>query len=348
MLGLGQLHLQAHGPIDELVEAIKACLDDLNRVVGEYEEEFDQRTNDHNTAVRQLDDLIRKANSEIANTQELINNFLQPQVDQLTEDIAHLDKHIDDTQTEIAEETAEREQAHNDYLARAQEHQAGIDAINEAFALLEQITEDDSDLSLVQLNSARRSIEKVQKNLRSKRTTENVFVQALLELSTEKFAGAEALKNVENLLLQVRENLSSDLDKEAALDQDAENQFEIEVKQLQQDITESTSQLVEKQGQLANTQEQIQDGNEFIEERQADLAGYNTDLNAENESFDIATTHFNEMIAELTSEIDYGNQALDIIENLTLEDYIKARVDNKAGVIDQPSGQRFGLNSNSD
>lgn len=91
----------AQGPIESLVEAINDVVDDLHQKLEQAQTEFDERTNQHDSTVRKLDDLVLRSQNDIATTQEHITNVLTPQQEQLTEDIANLEQHIEDTTKEI-------------------------------------------------------------------------------------------------------------------------------------------------------------------------------------------------------------------------------------------------------
>lgn len=82
----------------------------------------------------------------------------------------------------------------------------------------------------------------------------------------------------------------------------------------------------------------------MIEQKQADKIVFENELTAENESYERATESYNALIAQYDSELTACQEALDIVENLDLADYIKGRVDNESGVIDQSVGQRYSLN----
>jgi len=224
-----------------------------------------------------------------------------------------------------------------------------IDAVNDIIddlgRKLDKIDSDDDGISLAQVSSFKHQIEKVQKKLVNKNNLEGALVEALLAVSVEKFADSNDLDNVRNLLLKVKLNLEASLEKETGDEDDAQKAFDADIKAAKADIKESAAEVVEKQDGLAKTQEQIQDGNDFIEARTADNAQYQTDLKDENDSFDRATENFNNLSAQFQSELSACEEALGVVQNLTVEDYIQGRIDKKSGVIDQPHGQRFGLNS---
>jgi len=261
----------------------------------------------------------------------------------LTEEIANLNQHIEDTQAYIVTATNDRQLAHDDYLNTVEEHNGAINAIIEALGLLDSINNSDDEVSFAQVGQVKRHVDKIQKKLTGK-NVDTALIQALLSLSSEEFANTDALQKVEDLLVQVKINLENSLDLENKNEEQAQANFSVDMDRANLDIAESSSQVSEKSELLSQTEENIVSSQEFVEERTADRISYQGDLDAENEAFQIATDNYNALVAQFQSELEACNEALTVIQGLTLEDYIQGRVDNKAGVIDQPHGQRFGLN----
>lgn len=90
--------------------------------------------------------MINEATRNIADTHGLIENVLIPQREQLIEELANLNRLIDEAQSYIVTITNERAAGHEAYLERLDENNAGIEAVHEALAVLGQLNGDDTSL----------------------------------------------------------------------------------------------------------------------------------------------------------------------------------------------------------
>lgn len=342
IMNLAELHLMAQGPIDTLVSAIQDVIADLEAKQVRSQEEYDQRSSEHDSEVRRLNDEITNALSIIANTEELIANILVPQSEQLNSEIANLNKRVEDDNNHIDSATQERDNAHNEFLQRVDEHNSALEAVSEALGLLNQISE--GDASLVQINKSKKSLEKVHAHLKGK-SVEAALIEALVSITTEQFSNSESLDKVFELLNQIQENLSQSLIDENNNEEASVKSFNEDMRATKQDIQESLALLAERTQQLEYNQEQISEGNDLIDQKKADQIQFQNDLTAEEESFARATEAYNELVAEYQSESDACNEALDVIQDANLAEYIQGRVDNESGVIDQSVGGRHGLNN---
>jgi len=70
--------MMAKGPVDTLVNAIEGVVSDLTVKLDRANTEFARVTSDHEAEVRRMNDLIREAELDINNSQELLNNVLLP------------------------------------------------------------------------------------------------------------------------------------------------------------------------------------------------------------------------------------------------------------------------------
>jgi len=340
IMNLAELHLMAQGPIDTLVSAIQDVIADLEAKQERTHAEYDQRTSDHGAEVRRLNDDIRNAITTIANTNEHIDNVLIPQKEQLEEELVNLNQRVEDNQHHIDTATAQRDADHNEFVLRVDEHTSAIEAVSEALELLNSLEGDDS---LVQITKSKKSLEKVHQKLKGK-SVEAALVEALVTISTEQFSNHEQLDKVFQLLHQIDENLQTSLTEEQTNEAAALKAFNADIRATQADTQDSLAQIAERTASLSYTEEQIQESRELVEAKTAEEAQLNTDLQSENDSYDRATEAYNSLIEEYTAENDACSEALDVIQNANLADYISGRVNNESGVIDQSVGSRHGLN----
>lgn len=325
------------------MQAINAVIEDLNIKTDKANEDFEARTLWHESEERRLTDLINEASRNIAEAHELIDNVLVPQRNQLTEEIANLQRQIEETKEYIEKITAERETAHNDYLVRVDEHNSAISAIAEALSILSQLNGEEP--SLIQMKRVQRSIDKIKANIQGKRMVEATFIKSLLALTSGGFVNQDALQKVEDLLVETKFNLEKSLVEEDAAEEKEQADFEADVEHQQSNIVQDTASVNQKSDELARTEEQIANTYEYIDEREADRTGFTNDLNAENDAFVEATNTYNDLIATLEQEESACNDALSVIQGATIEDYIGGRMEQTSAHVigtNHGSGVRVG------
>jgi len=61
MISLAEMHLMAQGPVDALINGIEEVLADLEVKHTAADEAFAKRTDEHNSEIRRLTDLINEA-----------------------------------------------------------------------------------------------------------------------------------------------------------------------------------------------------------------------------------------------------------------------------------------------
>jgi len=148
--------MMAEGPFDELLSGIQDVIDDLNRKLTAAEDEYQHRSVEHDSETKRIQGEIDSANSDIANTQEFLNNVLYIQKDNLESDIAHLQQYIVDTQNYIESETNSRTLEHSEFEEKTVEHADAIAALEEALGLL--LSLQGGDASLAQVKKTKNSL----------------------------------------------------------------------------------------------------------------------------------------------------------------------------------------------
>lgn len=129
-----------------------------------------------------MNDQITNTVASIASLTEHIDNILVPQKNQLTEELVELNERVENLNTHIDKITEDRKLSHEEYLLRVQEHSDAITAVSEALQLLDSI--ENGEVSLVQISSAKKSLEKVANKIKT-RSVEAALVEALLQTTTE-------------------------------------------------------------------------------------------------------------------------------------------------------------------
>jgi len=242
--------------------------------------------------------LINEATKNIADSEELIANVLIPQRDQLTGQIADLERRIEETKVHITTQTENRAVSHSEFLVRIEESNEAIAVLDEALKVLAQLEE--GNTSLLQVKRVHKTMEKVSSVLqRQKYSVEATFIKSLISLSTNEFVNEDAVTKVKELLLKVQGNLEVYITEETAAEEKAQADFEADIKRSEDDIVTFTASLEETNAQLSATEEQILNTQSYIEERQADKASYETDLEEENVDFENATKVFEDLVETL-------------------------------------------------
>jgi len=118
----------------------------------------------------------------------------------LEEDLENLGVAIETTQVYIQEITANREKAHEEYLAKIAEHEAAIEALNECLGLLASL--ENGELSLVQTKKTKNALNKAVMKL-PKNNAEAAMIKALVQLATGEFADSDAIQTVVKMMVEV-------------------------------------------------------------------------------------------------------------------------------------------------
>lgn len=226
-MNLAELHLMAKGPIENLVSAIQDVVADLEIKTQNTHVEFDQRTNEHQSETRRLTDQITNTIASIATLTEHIDNILIPQQNQLNEELTQLNQRVEDLNTHIDRITEDRKQSHHEFELRATEHADAIQAVSEALQLLDSIQ--NGDVSLVQITSAKKSLEKVAFKVKA-RSVDAALVEALLQTTAEQFSNSENLEKVFQLLIEIRERFHTSETENQANEEKNQADFEADLK----------------------------------------------------------------------------------------------------------------------
>lgn len=260
----------------------------------------------------------------------------------LLEDIANLKRTIDNTRTYIGEATAERERQHEDYETKVLEHQDALAAIQEALGILNTLIE--GDVSLVQVKKVKTTMQKVQSKLH--KSADSALIKALVTLATNTdFANQDALKNVQNLIIQVSNNLEESLRTSEAEEVAAQEAHVKDIENKENEITSATRQVTDKSAELETTERRIVESQDFIVLRNSDLAQYKGDLENENNNFDATTRNYEALVAQFQSESAACAEALSILETAEFAGYIGDRMGADV-IYNQPHGEGIKVDAN--
>ena len=209
LVSLAQLHLQMEGPVEDLTQAITDLLSDLETKLSDENSNWAVTTSQHETRVEELQSNIDYADGDVKTSIQKLENVLNPLKLQIEEEITTISERITVNQDSTTRENTQREEDLTDYNAKAQEHQDGINACDEAIGLVNELM--NSSPSLVQIRKAKNSVANIQKKL-GKKNQYSPLIKALTQLALDQnFADQETVQKIVDLLNNLRENLSNSL-----------------------------------------------------------------------------------------------------------------------------------------
>jgi len=123
-----------------LIDAIEKLISDLHTKLDEAKDNFNERTEFHESEVQRLNDEISEAAGDMAHTETFINNVLLVAKASLEEQIETLHSSVDSNNVEMETANEERDTAHSEYEAHVEELTQAVEALDESLELLSQIT----------------------------------------------------------------------------------------------------------------------------------------------------------------------------------------------------------------
>lgn len=159
-------------------------------------------------------------------------------------------------------------------------------------------------------------------------------------MTTEGFTDSAALQKVFSLLRQIESDLSTSQQTETANEERAQADFQADITQTRNNIAAFSAELQFTQEELTRTEEQIVNARQYIEQREFDRAGYQADLDEEVASYERATAVYEDLIAQLESEGAACAEALDVVQNASIDDYIGDRMSQTSDRVIGQGGQR--------
>jgi hypothetical protein len=270
VINLAMLHAKAGGPLDELTAAIEKVVADLAEKLEKATSDFDARTGEHNNEVKRLSRESDNARADIAHTTTFLREVLYVMKTGFEQDIVDLQNDIESTRRFLTEIALQRENEHNDFVAKVEDHEGAISAISECFELLQTLL--DGGSSLAQVNKAKTAMTKLQKKLKT--GIDATLVKALVQLATAGFSDSALIRKVMDKMHEVQDSLRESLEKLNADEEQAQEDYENLVKQKESEIRGYEAEQIEKKGQLEATIRRIEQNEAFLSTRESDLAEY--------------------------------------------------------------------------
>lgn len=306
---LAELHSLAGGALDDLTNAINQLVSDLGDRIDELDEEYNDRSLFHQSEVTRIGSDISSAQISVSSTTNFLENILYPEQSKLEFNIASNNDAIDENNAYVVKLTFEREAQHEQYELRVEEANAALSAIDECLDIINQVS--GGNLSFAQGKSINKSMKKVVDTL--PKSTDEVLIKALVQLATEEFADQSALLRVFEALKDVKSGIQNDLQADHDEEDRLQAEFEAEVASRQKENRDYTKQNIITTGELKVIVDRIDTKEAFLAVRTQDLANSEVELEAENESFEAATSAYEDIRAELEREQAVANDTLEIV-----------------------------------
>lgn len=314
---MAELHSLAGGAVEELTTAIEQLIADIGDRIDELDEEYNDRTLFHQSEVTRIGGDISDAQISVSSTTNLLENIFYPERAKLQFNIAANNDAINENNAYVEKLTFERQASHDAYQVRVDEKNAALSAIDECIEIISSIG--GGSISFVQTKQVNKAMNKVIDTL--PRSVDEVVIKALVQLASEQFADQGALLRVLQALNEVKSTTQADLQAEHDEEARLQAQFEEEVAQRNRENRNYTKDNLILSGQLRVTEDRIGQKEAFLAVRQEDLANSQAELEAENASFEEATTNYQDIRAELEREAAVANDTLNIVLSAGWKDF---------------------------
>ncbi|CAD8111682.1 unnamed protein product [Paramecium primaurelia] len=312
LLHLLELHSMAGGAVSELVDAIEELDNDLIDGLQLLEFNFQQRTNQHNALVVQLNQQINDAQIDISRSEDVIENLLIPRREQLENRIANLEEYQEINRKNYDEEVLIREQEHEAFEAQIAELTDATVAVDDALALLQTL----SNPSLAQVKKFQNSLKKIEQSIKP-RSKMAPFLKALLTLaSNQNFSDQGIIAQIVNALNEFRNAIVDSINDQTLVEANAVEEYEERLDQLDHEFAEFQRQINAVNVDLTATNNKIDQVTEFLNQRVADLKQYEAELQLENDNYADETQIYNDTKNEFTREQQITEQALALVQSV--------------------------------
>jgi len=301
----------SQGPLEDLTEAIDALISDIEEKIASNDETYNERSLQNQSENTRLSGLISEAEVSISNTENILNNILYPNLAQLQERLENFHAEVAENNAYIEKITFEREENHEAYNARVDEHNEALGAVDECLEILSGFG--GSSVTLIQTKKIQGSIKKVTKSL--KRGINQTMIKALATLATSEFADSSAILNVIHALQEVKESIQEALELEHTNEAESVALFEEEVAQRNADNKRLGREINLTNGEIDGTERRIAAKETFLAVRQQDLRNFQAELEEEHAAFEEATEFYEDVRQELEREASVAHDTASIVNN---------------------------------
>jgi len=309
-----ELQTELGGPLDELGQAFKSLLSDLNFKISTEARDYAEQLAEHKEIEREINGRIKAANMDIGIATHKLDNWLYPHKAELEQAIINDNALIVTTKANMEIATAERAAEQAWYEEQIIEHNLALEALDDCLVLLNDLK--NPSPTLVQVTKARNSVKKTMRMLKSLNSKYAPLMQALIKLA-QNFADQGILDKIMNKMVEVQENLRDSLIT-MANDNDAQlSTFNTYMAVCANTILEAEHRIVINTEDLLNTDNTIAETEQFRTNREADLATAHLDFETETGRWDKITTIHLDLMAQLNDELGAVNDCIDVFTSFS-------------------------------
>ncbi len=295
------------GPLDELVQAFKSLLSDLNFKINTERQDYAEQLAEHKEIDRQINGRIKGAEMDIGVQTHKLENFLYPKKADLETAIANDNALIATTKHNMELATTERAANAEAYKVNVQEHKDAIEAVGECLSLIEELM--NPNPSLMQVTKAQNHLKKLVKHLKNQN-----LIKVLIELA-QNFSDQNTVKKVLNLLREADQNLHDSLGQSHTDEELSIKMYGDFMVASADTITKAEARIVINTEDLNATDKMISESETFRASRKADLAIAQTDLEVETNRWDKITAIHEDLMAQLQDELAAVNDCINVFAN---------------------------------
>jgi len=295
------------GPLDELAQAFKSLLSDINFKINTERQDYAEKLAEHKEIDREINSRIKKAEMDIGVATHKLDNFLYPKKEDLETAIANDHMLIDTTKHNMELATTERAANAVAYVANVQEHKDAIEAIGECLTLIEELM--NPNPSLMQVTKAQNHLKKLVKHLKNQN-----LIKVLIELA-QNFSDQNTVKKVLNLLREADQNLHDSLAQAHTDEELSIRMYEDFMTAGADTIAKAEHRIVVNTEDLTNTDAMIVETEAFRATRTIDLQISNADLEVETNRWDKETAIHEDLMAQLMDELSAVNDCINVFAN---------------------------------
>eukprot|EP01017_Pseudomicrothorax_dubius_P000891 TRINITY_DN0_c28_g1_i8.p1 TRINITY_DN0_c28_g1~~TRINITY_DN0_c28_g1_i8.p1 ORF type:complete len:376 (-),score=141.52 TRINITY_DN0_c28_g1_i8:126-1253(-) len=324
LIGLAEVHIQASGPIQRLIQALEDLIKELNTARSDENNRYESKRATHEANVQNINSQIGAANSEINSNRVKIQSILEPKKQQAQEDIARDTQIVAEKQENIRSATSNRNKDHADFEKRIAEHTEAIAAVDESLQLLGTLAKNKP--SLLEFKKATMSFKKLELQIRKTHVAEIPFVEALISLAMNQDVNQDILNDIIQKLNKLRSRLASSVQLETENEAAAVKAFDELIVQLNKEINDSKNNIQRNTVLITETDKAIKESNNIIDKKTFEVEDLKAKLEAEQESWRQETTTHEEVIAEIDKEIDVVKQCKTLFESKQFSSYVNSRL----------------------
>ncbi len=309
-----ELQTELGGPLDELGQAFKSLLIDLNFKIKTEAADYAEQLAEHKNIEREINGRIKAANMDIGIATHKLDNWLYPHKAELEQAIINDNALIVTTNANIVIANEERAAQQAWYEEQVEEHHLALGALDDCLVLLNDLK--NPEPTLVQVTKARNSVKKTMRMLKSLNSKYAPLMQALIKLA-QNFADQGILDKIMNKMIEVQDNLRDSLITMAADNEAQISTYNTYIGVCNDTIAAAEHRIVVNTEDLNQTDETIAETEAFRAGREADLAVAHEDFDTETTRWDEITRIHLDLMAQLNDELSAVNDCIDVFANFS-------------------------------